>query len=108
MKTGGREKRFAGYKEKIWNKRIKMVGGGEEGVGGFERRRSYAIVLYMFTFVTKSVVEMFQVQGWISELNFEYTAKMGGYANMSSDIPKLCARTKRGIMHHEDSSIVAG
>lgn len=28
----------------------------------------------------KSVIEMFQLQGCISELNFGYTAKMGGYA----------------------------
>jgi len=44
----------------------------------------------MFTFVTKSVVEMIQLQGCISEVEFVHTAEMGGYANMSSDIPKLC------------------
>jgi len=27
----------------------------------------------MFTFVTKSVIEMFQLQGWISELEFGYS-----------------------------------
>ena len=27
----------------------------------------------------------------ICELNFKYTAKIGGYANMSLDIPKLSA-----------------
>jgi len=32
---------------------------------------------------------MFQLQRCISELNFGYTAKMGGYENMSFDIPKL-------------------
>lgn len=31
----------------------------------------------MFMFVTKSVVEMFQLQGCIGELNFGYTAKKG-------------------------------
>ena len=36
------------------------------------------------------MIEMFQLQGGISELNFGYSAKMGGYVNMSSDIPKLC------------------
>lgn len=30
-------------------------------------------------FVTESEVEMFLVQGGISELNFGYTAEMGGY-----------------------------
>ena len=44
----------------------------------------------MFTFVTKSVIEMFQLQRWINELRFKYTAKKGGYANMSTDIAKLC------------------
>ena len=44
----------------------------------------------MFIFVTKSVIDMFQVQGGISEVEFGHTAEMGGYANMSSDIPKLC------------------
>jgi len=37
---------------------------------------------------------MFQLRGGGSELNFEYTAKMGGYANMSSDLPKLCEMAK--------------
>lgn len=43
----------------------------------------------MFIFVTKSEIGMFQLRGGGSELNFRYTTKMGGYANMSSDIPKL-------------------
>nr|QNO50734.1 hypothetical protein EGEIMDOP_00019 [Methanosarcinales archaeon ANME-1 ERB6] len=45
-------------------------------------------------FVTESVVDMFQLRGGGSERNFGYTAKMGGYTNMSSDIPKL-----GGILH---------
>jgi hypothetical protein len=40
-------------------------------------------------FIIESVVEMIQLQGWICELNFGYTAEMGGYANMSSNISKL-------------------
>ena len=32
---------------------------------------------------------MFQLQGNISKLGFGYNAKMGGYANMSSDTLKL-------------------
>ena len=45
-----------------------------------------AIVLYMFTFVTKSVAEMI---GYISEVELGYTVEMGGYVNMKSDIVKL-------------------
>ena len=44
----------------------------------------------MFMFVTKNVIEMFQLQEWINELGFRYTAKKDGYANMSWGIPKLC------------------
>jgi hypothetical protein len=33
---------------------------------------------------------MFQLQGCISEVEFGHTAEMGGYANMSLNIPKLC------------------
>ena len=32
---------------------------------------------------------MFQLQGCISEVEFGHTAEMGGYANMSLNIPKL-------------------
>jgi len=32
---------------------------------------------------------MFRLQGCIRELNFGYNAKIGGYANSSSDILKL-------------------
>jgi len=41
---------------------------------------------------------MIEVQGCISELNFGYNTKMGGYMNSSSDIPKLgepLGRSKR-------------
>lgn len=31
----------------------------------------------------------FQLKGGISKVNFGYNAKMGVYANSSSDIPKL-------------------
>jgi hypothetical protein len=51
-------------------------------------------------FMTESEIDMFQLQ--------RYTAKMGGCVNLSSDMLKLYARTKGGIMHHEDSSILAG
>ena len=34
--------------------------------------------------------EKLQLKGGISELNFGYNAKMGGYTNYSSDITKLC------------------
>ncbi len=33
--------------------------------------------------------EKFQLKGGICELNFGYNAKMEGYTNSSSDIPKL-------------------
>ena len=55
----------------------------------------FAIVLYMFAFLTKSVIEMFQLQGCVSELEFGYTAKMGGDVNMSSDILKLYALSSK-------------
>jgi hypothetical protein len=42
-----------------------------EDIGGFERREYFAVVLY--TFVTKSLIEMLQLQGWISELELGYT-----------------------------------
>jgi hypothetical protein len=41
-------------------------------------------------FIIESVVEMIQLQGCISEVEFVHTAEMGGYANMSLNIPKLC------------------
>ena len=40
-------------------------------------------------FIIESVVEMIQLQGCISEVEFGHTAEMGGYANMSLNIPKL-------------------
>ena len=33
---------------------------------------------------------MFQLQGCISEVELGHTAEIGGYANMSLNIPKLC------------------
>lgn len=44
-------------------------------VGGFERRRCCAIVLYISVFITKSVVEMFQLQGCISEYDSDILLK---------------------------------
>ena len=46
------------------------------------------IALYMF--VTKSLIEMLQLQEWITEPHFGSTAEIGGYANLSLNIPKLC------------------
>jgi hypothetical protein len=40
-------------------------------------------------FVTKNLIGMLQLQEWISEPLFGSTAEMGGYANMSLNIPKL-------------------
>ena len=33
--------------------------------------------------------EKFQLKGGISEVNFGYDAKVGGYTTLMSDIPKL-------------------
>ena len=41
-------------------------------------------------FIIESVVEMIQLQGCISKVEFGHTAEMGGSANMSLNIPKLC------------------
>jgi len=48
--------------------------------------------------MAESEIDMFQLQ--------RYTAKMGGYVNLNPDMLKLYARAKRGIMHHEDGSIL--
>ncbi len=45
----------------------------------------------MFIFVTKSVIDMFQVRGCISEPEFGSTGEMDVYTNLNSDIPKLYA-----------------
>lgn len=50
----------------------------------------------MFIFVTKSVVEMFQLRVCESELEFGYNAKMGGYVNMGLDIPELYEIVSKG------------
>lgn len=47
------------------------------------------MVLYMFMFVAKSVIEMFKLQGWISELGFRIHCRNGRICEMNSDIPKL-------------------
>ena len=46
-------------------------------------------MIALYTFVTKSLIEMLQLQEWISEPHFGSTAEIGGYANMSLNIPKL-------------------
>ncbi|MBC8521816.1 MAG: hypothetical protein ISS94_02760 [Candidatus Syntrophoarchaeum sp.] len=47
------------------------------------------MVLYIPMFIAKSEVEMFQLQGGISELNSGYIAEMDVYTNLNSDIVKL-------------------
>ena len=43
----------------------------------------------------KKKSEKLQLKGGISELNFGYNAKMEGYTNSSSDIPKLYERASQ-------------
>ena len=53
-----------------------------------------AQVIYVSTSITKSMLqkmsEKIQLKGCIYEVNFGYNGRMTEYANLSSDITKLC------------------
>jgi hypothetical protein len=50
---------------------------------------SDSFIYLTFTFITKSVVEMFQLQGCISEVGVGLCCRNGRICEVSSDIPML-------------------